>query len=60
MGANMPEGTPEPLACICGAVPQITRTEIAMAASTGLDVIYIHRFMDTWETHADRVIDGDR
>jgi len=50
--------TAEALICTCGVWPRITRTEIAMADDTGLDVMYIHRFMDTWEKTADRVLDA--
>lgn len=43
--------------CICGPDgPRFTRAEKAVADSTGMDLLYIHIFMDTWESHADRLI----
>lgn len=46
------------MGCTCDAGPVITETEAAMAEATGMDPLYIHVFMDTWEGHATRVIDG--
>ncbi|ARX87869.1 hypothetical protein SMD44_07351 [Streptomyces alboflavus] len=43
--------------CTCEGECVISPTEAAMADATGMDPLFIHVFMDTWEAHAMRVIE---
>lgn len=42
--------------CTCENGPVINNTDRAMAEATGMDPLYVHVFMDTWDTNADRVL----
>lgn len=45
------------LECHCENGMVISPAEQSMAKAEGLDPEYCHKFMDTWERHADRAMD---